>query len=235
MTRLTEQLARQPGERDGAQSAIRGRAGSSRPSPSCRSRCARPGATSSARWARARGAWGTSSRARSRGSLGARCAPKARSSPPWPGSSGPSAQRAVDPAAGRGRVPRSPARPSEQHSPAEERDLERRRTALAARAARAPRAGARARPLAVGQHHRPHAGRAPPPRAAVRRPDRHTRYPELEVVVVDNASTDGTLAYLEALQTPFPVHVLATGENLSFARGQRPRGGARRTASCCCS
>ena len=46
----------------------------------------------------------------------------------------------------------------------------------------------------------------------------HTRYPELEVVVVDNASSDGTLAYLESLQTPFPVHVVANEENLSYAQ-----------------
>jgi GT2 family glycosyltransferase/spore maturation protein CgeB len=46
----------------------------------------------------------------------------------------------------------------------------------------------------------------------------HTRYPELEVIVVDNASTDGTLPYLEGLQTPFPLHVLASEENLSFAQ-----------------
>jgi spore maturation protein CgeB/GT2 family glycosyltransferase len=46
----------------------------------------------------------------------------------------------------------------------------------------------------------------------------HTHYPELEVVVVDNASGDGTLAYLESLETPFPVHVVANVENLSFAQ-----------------
>ncbi len=46
----------------------------------------------------------------------------------------------------------------------------------------------------------------------------HTRYPSLEVVVVDNASSDDTLAYLESLQTPFPVHVVANEENLSFAQ-----------------
>ena len=46
----------------------------------------------------------------------------------------------------------------------------------------------------------------------------HTDYPELEVVVVDNASSDGTPAYLESLRAPFPVHVVANRENLSFAR-----------------
>ena len=46
----------------------------------------------------------------------------------------------------------------------------------------------------------------------------HTDYPELEVVVVDNASSDGTLDYLKSLQTPFPVHLVANAENLSFAR-----------------
>lgn len=46
----------------------------------------------------------------------------------------------------------------------------------------------------------------------------HTRYPELEVVVVDNASSDDTLAYLESLETPFPVQVVANEENLSFSQ-----------------
>jgi O-antigen biosynthesis protein len=46
----------------------------------------------------------------------------------------------------------------------------------------------------------------------------HTRYPDLEVVVVDNGSTDGTLAYLQALRTPFPLHVVVNEENLSFAQ-----------------
>ncbi|HWY89544.1 MAG TPA: glycosyltransferase [Solirubrobacteraceae bacterium] len=56
-----------------------------------------------------------------------------------------------------------------------------------------------------------------------------TRYPELEVVVVDNASTDGTLAYLESLETPFPLQVVANDENLSYAaanaRGVERAGG----------
>ncbi len=62
----------------------------------------------------------------------------------------------------------------------------------------------------------------------------HTRYPELEVVVVDNASSDGTLAYLESLQTPFPVHVVANEENLSLRRPTRA-GWSARAVSCCCS
>ncbi len=54
----------------------------------------------------------------------------------------------------------------------------------------------------------------------------HTDYPKLEVVIVDNASTDGSVAYLKDLQTPFPAHVLATEENLSFAEANA-RGVAR--------
>jgi len=45
----------------------------------------------------------------------------------------------------------------------------------------------------------------------------HTSYPALEVIVVDNASDDGTLAYLDSLETPFVLHVLANEDNLSFA------------------
>ncbi len=55
----------------------------------------------------------------------------------------------------------------------------------------------------------------------------HTRYPEFEVIVVDNASSDGTLAYLESLQTPFPVHVVANEENLSFSQTNALGGAAR--------
>jgi len=57
----------------------------------------------------------------------------------------------------------------------------------------------------------------------------HTDYPELEVVVVENASSDDSRSYLEGLDTPFPLHVIASEENLSFsqanARGaERARG-----------
>jgi O-antigen biosynthesis protein len=45
----------------------------------------------------------------------------------------------------------------------------------------------------------------------------HTDYPDLEVVIVDNASTDGSLAFLRGLRTPFALELLTNGENLSFA------------------
>jgi O-antigen biosynthesis protein len=45
----------------------------------------------------------------------------------------------------------------------------------------------------------------------------HTDYPEFEVVVIDNASTDDTLAWLRAQRTSFRVDVIANERNLSFA------------------
>jgi spore maturation protein CgeB/GT2 family glycosyltransferase len=45
----------------------------------------------------------------------------------------------------------------------------------------------------------------------------HTSYPALEVIIIDNASSDATLDYLDSLQTPFPIRVLASEDNLSFA------------------
>jgi GT2 family glycosyltransferase len=44
-----------------------------------------------------------------------------------------------------------------------------------------------------------------------------TSYPALELIVLDNASTDATLDYLGSLETPFPIRVLANEDNLSFA------------------
>jgi GT2 family glycosyltransferase/spore maturation protein CgeB len=45
----------------------------------------------------------------------------------------------------------------------------------------------------------------------------HTDYPDLEVVVVDNASSDDSVSYLRGLQAPFPIHMVANEENRSFA------------------
>ena len=130
-------------------------------------------------------------------------------------------------ASGRVALPASPSRsaiapwsstPERPLSPAEAQDLERRRSALALKLReRLGPPPERERwpsvsvivPTRDGRHHleRLFAGLIA-----------HTSYPAIEVVVVDNASSDDTLAYLESLRTPFPVHVLATGENLSFAQ-----------------
>jgi O-antigen biosynthesis protein len=57
----------------------------------------------------------------------------------------------------------------------------------------------------------------------------YTDYPHLEVVILDNASTDDSLAYLQGLQPPFPLRVIASPQNLSFAvanaRGVEQAGG----------
>jgi GT2 family glycosyltransferase/spore maturation protein CgeB len=57
----------------------------------------------------------------------------------------------------------------------------------------------------------------------------HTDYPSFEVLVVDNASRDDSLSYLRELDTAFPLHVIASEENLSFAlanaRGAQRAGG----------
>jgi O-antigen biosynthesis protein len=57
----------------------------------------------------------------------------------------------------------------------------------------------------------------------------HTDYPAFEVIVVDNASSDDSLAYLRELPAPFPVHVIQSKENLTFAeanaRGAERAGG----------
>ncbi len=54
----------------------------------------------------------------------------------------------------------------------------------------------------------------------------HTSYPALELIVVDNASSDGTLEYLDSLETPFALHVLANEDNLSYSEANA-RGAAQ--------
>ncbi|HST55742.1 MAG TPA: glycosyltransferase [Solirubrobacteraceae bacterium] len=44
-----------------------------------------------------------------------------------------------------------------------------------------------------------------------------TDYPEFDVVIVDNASSDDTLAWIKAQDTEFPVQLIANEQNLSFA------------------
>jgi GT2 family glycosyltransferase/spore maturation protein CgeB len=56
----------------------------------------------------------------------------------------------------------------------------------------------------------------------------HTDYPALEVVIVDNASGDDSLAYLRGLDPPCSLHVIASEENLSFAEANA-RGAQRAT------
>jgi GT2 family glycosyltransferase len=46
---------------------------------------------------------------------------------------------------------------------------------------------------------------------------KQTDYPDLEVVVVDNASGDGTVQWLEAAAFPFPLIVVRNARNLSFS------------------
>ena len=45
----------------------------------------------------------------------------------------------------------------------------------------------------------------------------HTRYPDFEVIVVDNASSDGTLEWLQAQECPFALTVVRNARNYSFA------------------
>jgi GT2 family glycosyltransferase/spore maturation protein CgeB/predicted nucleic acid-binding Zn-ribbon protein len=57
----------------------------------------------------------------------------------------------------------------------------------------------------------------------------HTAYPALELIVIDNASSDDSVAWLQAQKTPFPLSVLVNDRNLSFSeannRGAEAAGG----------
>lgn len=45
----------------------------------------------------------------------------------------------------------------------------------------------------------------------------HTEYPSLELIVVDNGSSDDSLEYLRSVEAPFPVAVVANDRNVSFS------------------
>jgi GT2 family glycosyltransferase len=44
-----------------------------------------------------------------------------------------------------------------------------------------------------------------------------TDYPELELILVDNASSDDSLDFIRSVETPFPISVVANAHNESFA------------------
>ncbi|MDX2165105.1 MAG: glycosyltransferase [Gammaproteobacteria bacterium] len=47
--------------------------------------------------------------------------------------------------------------------------------------------------------------------------ERYTQYPAIEIIIVDNASTDGTRDYLQALSTPYKI--ILNNENKGFSAG----------------
>lgn len=49
----------------------------------------------------------------------------------------------------------------------------------------------------------------------------HTDYPDLELIVVDNASSDGSAEYLRSLDVPFALTVVSSETNLSFSEANQ--------------
>jgi GT2 family glycosyltransferase len=47
----------------------------------------------------------------------------------------------------------------------------------------------------------------------------HTDYPSLELILVDNASTDDSLDFIRSVEAPFPISILANHHNESFSDG----------------
>jgi GT2 family glycosyltransferase len=47
----------------------------------------------------------------------------------------------------------------------------------------------------------------------------HTDYPNLELILVDNASTDDSLDFIRTVEAPFPISILANHHNESFSDG----------------
>ena len=81
----------------------------------------------------------------------------------------------------------------------------------------------------------PQPRRPRPPRALPRAPWRRTTYRDVEVIVVDNGSTDGSADLAESLDAPVPgTGHPERGEPVVLGR-QRSGGGDRRRASCCAS
>lgn len=57
-------------------------------------------------------------------------------------------------------------------------------------------------------------------RACIESVLKHTHYPNLEIIVVDNGSTDGSMAYFEKISEEHPsIEIVCNGENLGFAGG----------------